>query len=275
MQTSDSTWQAYNTWGGRCPLPVDRGKGLQGQLQPASQPLFSGVELLLDGVPIVRWLERNGYDVAYCGNIDTHRQASVLQNRKVFISSGHDEYWSGAIRANVEAARQAGLHLIFMTGNEVFWRTRFETSIAGPTTANRTLVCYKESIAHAKIDPSPEWTGTLRDPRFSPPAQGGNNPENSLTGQRFAAILPAGADDFAIQVPFEYSRLRCWRNTSVAQLQSGQVATLAPNTLASSSTSTPPRAGPPAASGVVHHRECSDFSRTTPTHTPLESSPTA
>ena len=45
---------------------------------------------------MVRWLERNGYDVAYCGNIDTHRQASVLQNRKVFISSGHDEYWSGA-----------------------------------------------------------------------------------------------------------------------------------------------------------------------------------
>ena len=101
------------------------------------------------------------------------------------------------MRANVEAARDAGVHLIFMTGNEVFWRTRYEPSIAGPATPDRTLVCYKESIDNAKIDPSPQWTGTWRDPRFSPPAQGGGAPENALTGQLFAAILPTGEDDFA------------------------------------------------------------------------------
>ena len=100
------------------------------------------------------------------------------------MSVGHDEYWSGGQRANVTAARDAGVHLAFFSGNEIFWKTRWEPSIDGSNTANRTLVCYKETHANAKIDPSPEWTGTWRDPRFSPPADGGR-PENELSGTIF------------------------------------------------------------------------------------------
>ncbi len=85
-------------------------------------------------------------------------------------------------RANVEAARAAGVHLAFFSGNEVFWKTRWEPSIDGTGTPYRTLVTYKETHANAKIDPLPGvWTGTWRDPRFSPPADGGR-PENALTG---------------------------------------------------------------------------------------------
>ncbi len=97
------------------------------------------------------------------------------------MSSGHDEYWSGQQRANVETARDAGVNLAFFSGNESFWKTRWEPSIDGSSTSYRTLVCYKETAANAKIDPSTEWTGTWRDPRFSPPADGGR-PENALTG---------------------------------------------------------------------------------------------
>ena len=64
----------------------------------------------------------------------------------------------------------------------MFWKTRWENSIAGTSTPNRTLVCYKETLHNAKIDPSPEWTGTWRDPRFSPPSDGGR-PENAVYGQ--------------------------------------------------------------------------------------------
>ena len=39
---------------------------------------------------------------------------------------GHDEYWSGRQRRNVEAARDAGVHLGFFSGNEVFWEARLE-----------------------------------------------------------------------------------------------------------------------------------------------------
>ena len=51
------------------------------------------------------------------------------------MSAGHDEYWSGQQRANVEAARDAGVNLAFFSGNEVFWKTRWEPSIDGSNTA--------------------------------------------------------------------------------------------------------------------------------------------
>ena len=105
-----------------------------------------------------------------------------------FMSNGHDEYWSGTQRANLEAARDTdGVNLAFFSGNEVFWKTRWENNITNSsgslgTNSYRTLVCYKETHASAKIDPLPNvWTGTWRDPRFSPPADGGR-PENALMG---------------------------------------------------------------------------------------------
>ena len=73
----------------------------------------------------------------------------------MFLSVGHDEYWSGEQRANVEAARDAGVNLAFFSGNEVFWKTRWENSIDGSEHAYRTLVSYKETHANAKIDPQP------------------------------------------------------------------------------------------------------------------------
>ena len=104
--------------------------------------------------PMVRWLEANGYDVTYSSR---HRYRSarreLLKNHKVFLSVGHDEYWSGQQRANVEAARDAGVNLAFFSGNEVFWKTRWEPSIDGTATPYRTLVTYKETHANAKIDP--------------------------------------------------------------------------------------------------------------------------
>ena len=88
-----------------------------------------------------------------------------MLEHKLFLSVGHDEYWSGEQRANVEAARDAGVNLAFWSGNEVYWKTRWEPSLDSTPDAYRTLVTYKESYANAAIDPSAEWTGTWRDPR--------------------------------------------------------------------------------------------------------------
>ena len=123
---------------------------------------------------MIRFLERNGYDVSYITGVDTDRRGSLLKNHKVFLSVGHDEYWSrhaarqrrGGPRRRREPRllqRQRGL-LEDPLGAE-------HRRLAAPP--YRTLVCYKETWANAKIDPSPEWTGTWRDPRFSPPANGG------------------------------------------------------------------------------------------------------
>jgi len=73
----------------------------------------------------------------------------------------------GGQRANVEAARAAGVSLGFFSGNEIAWKTRWEPSIDGTNTPYRTLVCYKETLASAVIDPAdpPTWTGLWRDAR--------------------------------------------------------------------------------------------------------------
>ncbi|WP_153506153.1 DUF4082 domain-containing protein [Cumulibacter manganitolerans] len=232
VQTSEMTMHAYNRYGGNSLYygdPVGRAYKVSYN-RPFGDGDGSENDFFNAEVALVRFLERNGYDVAYCGGIDVHRDASVLAGRKVFISSGHDEYVSREQREHVTAARDAGTHLIFMTGNEYFWKVRFEPSIDGSNTPDRTMVCYKETLDSAKIDPSAEWTGTWRDPRFSPPSNGGR-PENSLTGQLFRAILPTSAPDLNITVPADYRRLRFWRNTAVATLANGAVRTLAPSTL--------------------------------------------
>ena len=233
LQTSDTTYQAYNTWGGNSlytgtanwgrAVKVSYNRPLQGS--EIENNFFYGE------YPLVRWLERNGYDVTYCGDVDTHRSGSQLLNKKVFISSGHDEYWSGAQRANVEAAIAAGVNVAFLTGNECFWRIRFENSVDGQNTPNKTIVCYKETLEGAKTDPSTEWTGTWRDPRFSTPANGGGRPENALTGTFFRAIDNLTDPDFPIEVPYAYRRHRLWRNTSIVNLTAGTKATLAAATL--------------------------------------------
>jgi hypothetical protein len=238
VQTSETTWQAYNTYGGASLYSVTGElpySGSRATKVSYHRPLDGAAaehenDFFATEYPLVRWLERNGYDVGYCAGLDVHQNAALVRTPKVYISSGHDEYWSGPQRANVTAARDAGVHLIFFSGNEVFWKTRYEPSIDGTNTADRTLVCYKETLDGAKTDPSPEWTGTWRDPRFSPPSNGGR-PENSLTGQLFMCINPVGEPDSPIEVPAAYSQLRFWRNTSIADLAAGETATLTGSTL--------------------------------------------
>ena len=112
-------------------------------------------------------------------------------------------------------------------GNEVFWKTRWENSIDGSGTPHRTLVSYKETHANAKIDPlANTWTGTWRDPRFSPPADGGR-PENGLTGTMFAINCCA----INMVVGQADGQMRFWRNTRVATLGTNATTTIGTNVI--------------------------------------------
>ena len=172
---------------------------------------------------MVRWLEANGYNVSYFTGVDSDRRGSEILEHDVFLSIGHDEYWSEVQRNNVEAARNGGVHLAFFSGNEVFWKTRWEASIDGSGTTHRTLVCYKDTHANTNLDPV-AWTGTWRDNR---PINPQPRPENALTG----TIFTVNSGTAAIQVPAADGKMRLWRNTSVATLSPGQTATLASETL--------------------------------------------
>ena len=226
FQTSDTTWQAYNRYGGNSlyvGAPAGRAYKVSYNRPFTTREYASPSFVWEDEYPMVRWLERNGYDVSYFSGIDTARFGPELLEHRAFLSVGHDEYWSAEQRTNVEAARNTGVHLGFFSSNEMFWKTRWEPGIDAAAAPYRTLVSYKETKAAAKIDPNPAWTGTWRDARFSPPSDGGR-PENAVTGQLFT--VDAYRND-PLRVPAEYAPLRLWRNTSVASLTPGQEATFA------------------------------------------------
>ena len=239
LSTSDATWEAYNAYGGNslytCTVACPPGNPLayKGAYAVSYNRPWDGALSTDNGASylwyaeyqMVRFLEQNGYDVSYTGSADVDKSGSLLLNHKVFVSSGHDEYWSANQRANVTAARDAGVNLAFFSGNEVFWKTRWAGD--GSNTPYRTLITYKETHFDAPVDPQdpPTWTGAWADPRFSPPADGGN-PQNALTGQQF--LVNAGTSD--IQVPSQYEKLRIWRNTAIANLGPGQSATLGAGT---------------------------------------------
>ena len=234
FQTADTTWQAYNRYGGHCTYarldpehPRQHGGPPRAYKVSYNRPLetrhYRAVNTVFNAeYPFVRFLEANGYDTSYTTGVDSDRRGGLIVNHRLFLSVGHDEYWSGRQRRNVEAARDEGVHLAFFSGNEVFWKTRFEPSIDGSEAPHRTLVTYKETHANAKIDPmSDVWTGTWRDSRpFNPE---GPQPENALTGTIFT--VNAWRND-PIIVPAEYARLRFWRNTGVARLEAGERAVL-------------------------------------------------
>jgi Domain of unknown function (DUF4082)/Fibronectin type III domain/Bacterial Ig domain len=240
LKTSDSTWEAYNAYGGNslysctkwCPkgepeaykaaysvsynrpfdgtLPTDDGK---------SDPFYAEYQM-------IRWLEKNGYNMTYVSQPEIASNPSVLLNHKVVISSGHDEYWSGAERSAWVAAREAGVNLAFFSGNEIYWKTRFGPSIDSSHTANRTVTTYKETHFNEPVDPEEPKTATStwQDPRFK--AGGAGNPPNALSGQQF--LVNSGTAD--IKVPGTFAPLRFWKNTAVAKLTPTQTLTLSPGT---------------------------------------------
>jgi len=244
FQTSDATWQAYNIYGDTDMNGKSLYRGVSGT--KASKVSYNRPFLTRSGnggggamedwlfnseYPMIRFLEKNGYDVTYTTDIDSDRNGILIRNHKVFMSVGHDEYWSKGMRTNVTAARNLGTNLAFFSGNEVYWKTRYEKSISDNLTDYRTMVCYKEGSqgenqCNGKCDETTtEWTGLWRSGCEFPESDG-CNPENLLSGQ-----LSWDGFTGTMEVPSDYKRLRFWRNTSIAGLSDGATATLTTNTL--------------------------------------------
>ncbi|MFJ3905510.1 DUF4082 domain-containing protein [Streptomyces sp. NPDC090025] len=236
VQTSDQTWQAYNDWGGTN-LYDGNGPAPDGRAYKVSynRPLdISGDNGVYGSeFEMIAWLERNGYDVSYASGIDVAtRGATILPRHKMYMSQGHDEYWTAEQFTHVLNARKAGQHQTYFSGNEVFWKTRLEPGIDASHTADRTLVCYKETklkfpTPNGVPDPSTQWTGTWMDPDST---KGGApyRPQNILTGSLFQVN---GYRSDAITVPAAFAKMRLWRDTSVANLTGNQVATFPQGTL--------------------------------------------
>jgi hypothetical protein len=242
LMPADSTWQAYNAFGGMGAslyngnslyygTPVDQYNADAARFVSYNRPIinrgavhggYGAVQwstFFTGEYPMVRFLERNGADVKYYGCIDAMGDptgARLAGKVSAVMMVGHNEYWSDGMRSGWEVARAAGVSLFTCAGNEVFWRTVGDQadSVGRP----RRIECYKSTIAARSSTGRAQWTGTWRDPDGA--GKGGNAPENTLTGTIFVVN---GPDLRALVVPFTggYSARPIWRNTAAGAISSG------------------------------------------------------
>ncbi len=184
VQNSVTTWQAYNLWGGYSLYYGANGHGQDFEHRarvvsfdrPYPNTWANGAaDLLGNELPLIFHMEKLGLDVTYTTDVDLHTTADLLTRHRSFLSLGHDEYWSAAMRANATAARDSGVNLAFMGANAVFRRIRFESSPVGP---NRRQVCYKD-------DSDPLYGVDNADITTNWPSAPDADPESSLIGNMY------------------------------------------------------------------------------------------
>ena len=135
--------------------------------------------------PFLRWAEREGYNIDLVTNADLEEHPELLvddpgNDYRLFLSIGHDEYWSGPMRDSVEGFIAAGGNAAFLSGNTAFWQVRLEDPTpAGPAA---TMVGYKGFLKDDPVydtDRGAELTTIWSDHLL-------DRPENHMTGVSFA-----------------------------------------------------------------------------------------
>lgn len=217
----DATYQAYNNHGGRS-LYVSNSSGdntLAGTPQAVKvsfdRPFQQTATRQRDfftftDISAIGWLERQGYSVSYSTSVDLHLGRVRLTDHRAIVLGAHHEYWSAEMRSALKAARDAGVHILSMGANQMYWKIRFEN-------AGRTMVAYKTTKTGVE-DPSGIDTGTWRDPN------GAADPEVRLLGGQY--IGDNDSTFFPLRVTYDQGRHRMWRHTSAAALAPGQTATI-------------------------------------------------
>jgi MYXO-CTERM domain-containing protein len=177
-----ATHAAYNAWpgaerGGKSlygfnssKAPVNEGifraeeapQGVQAVKVSTDRPYLVGGGIADVGgyeYPFLRFLERNGWEVAYALDEDLHRDPEIARGRKVVTFSGHEEYTSWEMFDHAIAARDSGTSFLFLSGDTWSWQVRFEP---GPNGPYDTVVGYKESFVR---DPEHRVAIQARDGR--------------------------------------------------------------------------------------------------------------
>ncbi|MEP6660379.1 MAG: N,N-dimethylformamidase beta subunit family domain-containing protein [Acidimicrobiales bacterium] len=219
---STNTWNAYNDFGGRnlytgaVVLSFERplAAGLLAKPTGAGERVIEGRayaeytrvnELSLwHGMSgwagqerrFALWAEAEGIALDYAINSDLEQAPSLLDGYAVYISVGHDEYWTWGMRDAVEAFGAAGGRAAFLSGNTCYWQVRLE---------GHTMVCYKHRFVEDPVHGSGDThlTTTI----WSDPLT--KRPEATMTGLSFtrggyahiARSVPRGSGGYEIHRP--------------------------------------------------------------------------
>ncbi len=204
VQAPVNTWQAYNDWGGRSlyfnfngvgdnHVSFDRPYDEKTMRTADGQATDNANLPQVSEFPLVRFLERDGYDVSYTTDVDTDARPAGLLDHRLVIVAGHDEYWTKGIRDAFERARDLGTNLAFVGANIGFWQSRYEDG-------RRTVVEYRNPGPDPEQDPALK-TVMFRD--LVPPrpecgllgVEGIVEPGNQSIGIKDMAVNPAALGD--------------------------------------------------------------------------------
>jgi hypothetical protein len=186
----DTTWQAYNDWGGANLYWGPTGKSDSAHRARAvtfDRPYAYGKgagEFLNRMLPVVALAERLKLPLAYADDIDLERDKHLLDGATGVVSMGHDEYYSVKMRANLTAARDKGTNLAFLGANAIFRRIRLQSTALG---RYRLEVNYKDPAEDSVSRTHPRQTTA------DWPASPSPDPESSLVGESYACFPGAGA----------------------------------------------------------------------------------
>lgn len=150
-----NSYLAYNNWGGTSAYENNTNKSIF-NLDHATKVSFNRPFHRRDwrfwDLPLLRFLEREGYDVSYVSDADVDANPNILLQHRAVLVSGHSEYWTKNMRDGFEAARDAATNIAFMGANDAYWQVRYEDSscpddntvCTSPGPGNRrTMVIYK------------------------------------------------------------------------------------------------------------------------------------
>ncbi|MBN3554180.1 cell wall-binding repeat-containing protein [Fictibacillus nanhaiensis] len=176
---STNTYQAYNNWGGKSMYGYNSANKVPAIKLSFNRPYTAGNgagEFFAFEYNLVRWLEKQNYNLTYLTDDDVHKGALNTLNAKSLIIAGHDEYWSKEMRDSIEEQTNSKMNIGLFSANVGYWQIRMEKN-------NRVMVGYKARAfedPYQKIDPS-KVTTTFR----SSPV---NRPENQVFGMMYHGI---------------------------------------------------------------------------------------
>jgi hypothetical protein len=193
-----NTWNAYNEFGGRNLYTGAVQMSFERPLPPGflEKPAASG-ERVVTGAAypaytsehglsmwhgmagwagqerrFVVWAENENIELDFAINADLETIPGLLDEYALYLSVGHDEYWTWAMRDAVEAFVTRGGHAAFLSGNTCYWQVRLE---------GLSMIAYKhrfvEDPVYGTADES-RTTTMWADPLIA-------RPESAMTGVSF------------------------------------------------------------------------------------------
>ncbi len=228
MVLSTATWNAYNDWGGPSlytggtrvsferPLapgflvkPEPHRRKAQPEPDREAEYFFEWAEPLGLSVwsggagwwnwerPMLRWAEANGFRVDVAVSQDLEQHPEVLDRPRLYLSAGHDEYWSWGMRDALDAFTGGGGNAAIFSGNTCFWQVRFEDE-------HRAMTCFKYRADDDPVVGTPDeryLSGVWSDRRIA-------RPEPASIGLTFTR---GGYSRYGLGVPRGSGAYTVWR----------------------------------------------------------------